>query len=213
MVDHKHDPETIPAEGNESPSRMVWVIGGVISITLIAVLFASVAQRDTSRRLSSDIAGGKRPYAPALPTERLSRSDDAPLPKWAGNGADAWKQKHPGQRDFISVVNFWASWCGPCKEEAPMLVEVAGDDGVVVVGVNGEDTRSDARAFVEQYGLNFAVIRDSGRFKREWGVSGFPETFVVGVDGRISAHFNGPLESGDLRAAITAERERSGDAG
>jgi cytochrome c biogenesis protein CcmG/thiol:disulfide interchange protein DsbE len=87
------------------------------------------------------------------------------------------------------VVNFWASWCIPCKDEAPFLQEVYEqnvDRGLVVLGVDAQDFKQDARAFMERFGLTYPVVYDGrGSTLGAWGVVGFPETFFVNRDGEL----------------------------
>jgi cytochrome c biogenesis protein CcmG/thiol:disulfide interchange protein DsbE len=81
------------------------------------------------------------------------------------------------------VVNFWASWCVPCREEAPLLERTwrrYKDDGIVFVGVNIKDAESDAKAFVEEFDITYPVVRDlDQRLTRSFGVQGLPETFFI----------------------------------
>jgi cytochrome c biogenesis protein CcmG/thiol:disulfide interchange protein DsbE len=81
------------------------------------------------------------------------------------------------------VVNFWASWCLPCREEAPLLERAwraYRDDGVIFVGVNIKDAESDAKAFVEDFDLTYPMVRDLDQeLTRSFGVRGLPETFFI----------------------------------
>lgn len=95
------------------------------------------------------------------------------------------------------VLNFWASWCGPCKSEAALLerdwTRYRGR-GVVFLGVDDKDFPSDARRFVAAHGLTFPMLEDgSGSVTGSYGISQVPETYVVSAQGRIVAHLAGPL--------------------
>jgi len=109
------------------------------------------------------------------------------------------------------VLNFWASWCVPCKSEAPLLEREwmrYRKQGVAFVGVDFHDVAGDARRFVSAHGLTFPMVQDgsgdvtSGRY----GISQVPETYVVGRTGRIVVHIAGPITSpsfaGELRRAL-----------
>jgi cytochrome c biogenesis protein CcmG, thiol:disulfide interchange protein DsbE len=111
------------------------------------------------------------------------------------------------------VLNFWASWCGPCKSEAKVLEQSwrrYRGQGVVFVGVDFHDVARDARRFVAAHDLTFPVVQDgsgdvtSGRY----GVSQVPETYVVGRAGKILVHIAGPITSasfaGEFRRAVAA---------
>lgn len=99
------------------------------------------------------------------------------------------------------LINFWASWCGPCKDEAPMLVKAHEEfgDRVWFLGVDVKDARSDALAFVEEYGIDFPSVRDeSGRIYSDFGLTGQPETFFLDAEGTVVEHVAGPLFEDDL---------------
>ncbi len=94
------------------------------------------------------------------------------------------------------LLNFWASWCDPCKEEAPMLREAHqryGDE-VVFVGVDIRDARSDAVRFAEKHQLDYVHVRDEdGTISDSFGLTGQPETFFIDEEGEILEHVPGPL--------------------
>lgn len=106
------------------------------------------------------------------------------------------------------VINFWASWCEPCKYEAPVLEagwrEYGGE--VLFVGVDTLDQKpEDARAFLETYGLSFPVGRDTGnKISIDYGIFGVPETYFVRSDGTLSYKHSGPLTPELLEAHVQA---------
>jgi cytochrome c biogenesis protein CcmG/thiol:disulfide interchange protein DsbE len=108
--------------------------------------------------------------------------------------------------DRVVVVNFWASWCIPCREEAPVLEaawQAYRDRGVVVVGVNVQDSEPAARVFIETFGLTFPNGPDpGGRIAIDYGVYGIPETFVIGRDGRIGYKHIGLVGAPTLEARV-----------
>ncbi|MBC7645344.1 MAG: TlpA family protein disulfide reductase [Thermoleophilia bacterium] len=184
---------------------MMWrVLAWVGAFAVVAMIFLAAYSRvhktEGSRVFVGAIADGKRPVAPALTGTRLAGVKNAGVPKRTHGGS-------------IMVVNFWASWCGPCKQEAPLLNDVAaswGDKGVRVVGVDisSEDAERDARGFVEEYDITYNIVRADRNVKESWGVSGFPETFIVGRDGRIGGRISGPIDERSLTALIEHEVAR-----
>jgi cytochrome c biogenesis protein CcmG/thiol:disulfide interchange protein DsbE len=108
------------------------------------------------------------------------------------------------------VLNFWASWCEPCKGEAAVLERDwtrYKSHGVVFLGVDYHDLSPDARRFVTAHGLTFTMLEDgSGSVTSSYGISQVPETYVLDRQGRIVAHLAGPVTasgfSGKFRAAL-----------
>src|SRR5262249_14709520 len=102
-----------------------------------------------------------------------------------------------------SVVNFWASWCGPCAEEQPLLLALQAQ-GVPLYGINYKDQASAARRFLERHGNPFTAIGvdGNGRAAIEWGVYGMPETFIVDGRGVIVYKHVGPITEEALRGGL-----------
>ena len=94
----------------------------------------------------------------------------------------------------ITLVNFWASWCPPCRAEHPVLKQMAAD-GIRVVGVNFKDTADDASAYLAKDGNPFLALAfdPKGRSAIDWGVTAPPETFIIDGDGKVLFRFVGPL--------------------
>ena len=111
------------------------------------------------------------------------------------------------------VLNVWASWCVPCKEEAPFLEQVWQDKrerDVVVVGLDAKDFRADARKFAKRFGLTFPLVYDGpGDTLDGFGVTGFPETFVIDREGRVVDAFAGAVDGDDARPRLLAAIDRA----
>jgi len=104
------------------------------------------------------------------------------------------------------LVNLWASWCVPCRDEAPVLEAIHrtyGPRGLVVVGINVQDTERDARAFLREFGQSFTMVRDTtGKVAVELGMTGTPETFLVSRDGIIVRKIIGPIAPQMVRELV-----------
>jgi cytochrome c biogenesis protein CcmG, thiol:disulfide interchange protein DsbE len=114
-------------------------------------------------------------------------------------------------KSAVTVLNVWASWCVPCRDEAPLLVRLAGDKRIRIIGINYKDQPDNARRFLGRYGNPFAAsgADTSGRAAIEWGVYGVPETFIIGRDGRIAYKLVGPLTPDNLERVVKPEIEKA----
>jgi cytochrome c biogenesis protein CcmG, thiol:disulfide interchange protein DsbE len=156
-------------------------LAGVLA--LLALLAYGVAQNGTSQSIDSQLAAGKRPAAP-----------DVSLPKLDGGG----DVKLSSYRGKVVVLNFWASWCPPCKQEAPILSRwqkrLSGAGGTIV-GVDVLDVSSDADRFIADHKLDFPHLRDQdGSRLKKFEVVGYPETVVLDRKGRIAATSRGVVD-------------------
>ena len=155
--------------------------------SMIGLLAWQLATKEAGAGLAKAVKRGETPAAPALE-----------LPKLEGEGTISLAD----YRGKAVVLNFWASWCEPCKDEAPMLEEAwkaNRDKDVVVLGVNAQDFTSFARDFVEKYGITYPNARDgAGDTRDRWGLTGFPETWWIDRQGRLVAYSGGPFTQEEL---------------
>ena len=111
----------------------------------------------------------------------------------------------------VTLVNVWASWCAPCREEHPLLMQLAQDGRITIAGINYKDSAANAARFLSELGNPFAAVGadSNGRAAIEWGVYGVPETFLVGRDGRIAFKHVGPLSAEAVQSALMPEIEKA----
>ncbi|HEV2789721.1 MAG TPA: TlpA disulfide reductase family protein [Solirubrobacterales bacterium] len=124
------------------------------------------------------------------------------LPKLEGKGEESLA----GYRGRWVLVNFWASWCLPCREESPALEEFQKRYGGVdftILGVDSRDLSSDGKAFVDRYGISYPQLRDgNGEAAQDFGTTGVPESFLIDPKGRLRLRLVGPVATDDLREEV-----------
>ncbi|MGH2463900.1 MAG: TlpA family protein disulfide reductase [Candidatus Limnocylindrales bacterium] len=146
------------------------------------------------------LAIGLQRAAPAGPQDRIG--DDAPA--FSLEQIEGGHTSLADQRGRGVVLNFWASWCQPCREETGLLEGVVrSDDGSVVLGVVYDDSPAAAAAFMKQYGLDYPALLDPGsRTALDYGIVGIPETVFIDRAGVIRARSIGPLSPATLAADL-----------
>lgn len=164
----------------------------VALLALIALLAYGLASNEPDRGIERALARGERLQAPQLDLPRLSGGGRGSLRDYRGR---------------VVVLNFWASWCVPCREESPLLERwhrrISADGRGTVLGVDILDVSSDGRDFVREYGLTYPMLRDGdGKSLGDYGVVAYPETFVIDTRGRIVALRRGPVDDAFLREKV-----------
>lgn len=180
--------EPEPSPGRQS-SLTVWAIYGLIGICIVGLLGYSLAQE------------GRAPQpGEAVPVFQLTSLD----------GARISLDDYRGQ---VVVLNFFASWCPPCRDEARDLEQTwrkVQNQGVQFVGIAYKDTSSKVRAFLDEFQTTYPCALDlRSRTARAYGVTGVPETFVVDAEGRLVHHFVGPITEPELSLILEQALNRS----
>jgi cytochrome c biogenesis protein CcmG, thiol:disulfide interchange protein DsbE len=178
-----------PGNAGPAPARAVPQRGLKAAFYLPLALFALLAGFSLMRLMSgadnsvvpSALIGAPAPAAPLGPLGDLAVFDKI----------------EPG---VVTVVNIWASWCAPCRQEHPLLIELSRDERFVLAGISYRDDPGNALGFLAELGNPFDRVGTDpeGRSAIEWGVYGVPETFIVGRDGRIAHKHVGPLTPRNL---------------
>jgi cytochrome c biogenesis protein CcmG/thiol:disulfide interchange protein DsbE len=180
--------------------RRLLVLLPLFAFLALAVLFYFGLHAGDPSRIPSALIGREAP-ATDLPAVAGLERNGQPMP--GITPADF--------KGAVTILNVWASWCVPCRDEASLLVRLAGDKRIRLVGINYKDKPDNARQFLARYGNPFAAsgADASGRAAIEWGVYGVPETFIVGRDGRIAYKLVGPLTPENLERVVKPEIEKA----
>lgn len=158
-----------------SKIKPLYFLPPVIFIGLAAMMFIGL-QRENPNELPSQMIGRDAP--------KLSLGQLADLPQLTAEDLTA---------DGIKIVNFWASWCAPCRVEHPNILELA-NMGIPVHGVNYKDQTNQAMQFLTSLKNPYTKIgTDSGRTGLDWGLYGVPETFIIDGNGKVLLRHAGPV--------------------
>jgi cytochrome c biogenesis protein CcmG/thiol:disulfide interchange protein DsbE len=178
------------------PRNPLTTAATIAAVALVAGLFVLLAWRVATTAHGNDLAAalaeGKAPAAPGFELPLLEGDGTLDLAELRGRPV---------------VLNFWASWCEPCKAEAPRLQAAAERyPELVVLGINAQDFEGDARRFVERYGIEYPNVHDgAGGILKDFGTTGFPETWFVDRDGNLAfRRIEGEITDALLAQAATA---------
>jgi cytochrome c biogenesis protein CcmG/thiol:disulfide interchange protein DsbE len=190
----------MPHNSGSGRLRLTVLVPLVLFLAIAALFFYRLLGPSDHSILPSVLIGHPAPQT-SLPAVAGLVRDGQPVP---GLANDDFK-------GAVTLVNVWASWCVPCHDEAPLLVQLAGDKRIRVVGINQKDQPDNARRFLGRYGNPFAAVGAdvNGRASIEWGVYGVPENFVVGRDGRIAFKLVGPVTPDNIDRVLKPELEKA----
>ncbi len=209
---------TPPDEGDASPGseqntrrrRIAIIAGSAVAIAaVVALLVVGLMNQNVSTTIQDALNADKRPAAPELDLPLLISADGLGEP-----GDHVTVDDLAGR---VVVLNFWASWCEPCKTEAPILEGIArgyrerGED-VIVLGNDIEDVPSSAEAFMRDHGVTYATLRDgTNGSQRRWETTGVPETFIIDQQGRIALKHTGELTRPELLTVAIEQLLKEGE--
>ena len=180
---------TPPAEAPPRRRRGISVALALLPLAVFAALavtfYIQLRSGEDASTIPSALIDKPAPKFDLPPITGLTQKDGSPTPGLST--ADL--------KGHLSLVNVWASWCVPCREEQPLLMQLAGDRRFRLYGINYKDKPKNAKSFLDEMGNPFqAVGADrSGDVGIEWGVYGVPETYLVSADGTILYKRVGPF--------------------
>ncbi|MEW9836111.1 DsbE family thiol:disulfide interchange protein [Mesorhizobium marinum] len=180
---------------SQKPRRLVVLLPLALFLGLAALFLVQLLSGRDVAEIPSALIGHPAPETNLAPLEGID------LP---GLDSKAFAGK-------VTLVNVWASWCAPCREEHPLLVALSADKRFAVAGLNYKDKPENARRFLGSLGNPYSAIGvdGAGRAAIDWGVYGVPETFLVGRDGRILLKHVGPLDQKAVTAMLLPAIEKA----
>jgi thiol-disulfide isomerase/thioredoxin len=175
--------------------------GLVLAIGLVIALVAACSGSETGAGDNSGFVQGRPGYSEVALAKRK------PAPELSGSTLTNTQLALTSLRGKVVVVNFWGSWCAPCRAESAALMQVASataSKGVTFLGVDERDTKTDALSFDRGHGVTYPSIFDQdGSIAAQWPpAAGPPYTFIIDRQGRIAARFLGGVTPDDLQAAV-----------
>jgi cytochrome c biogenesis protein CcmG/thiol:disulfide interchange protein DsbE len=208
----------MPAEPSRTEPRNWSVVGsalrGLVALAaaaFVGLLVYGVTAQAPDRTIDDALARADAVDAPGFELDVLQRGRaPAPLASVVDRAARDGRIALAELRDTPVVLNFWASWCDPCRAEAPLLERgwrEAGRQGVLFLGLDMQDASDDARKFLREFSITYPNVREAGdETSRRYGMTGIPETFFISAHGQVVGHVIGALSPEQLRQGVAAAR-------
>lgn len=200
------------APERERRGTLRWVARGAaiaVAVAFVGLLAYGLATKSTDTRIDDALADGRLVAAPGFDLDVLQRGAVPGHSRLSAALADG-RLSLRELRGSPVVLNFWASWCVPCREESPDLERqwrATRAAGVVVLGLDMQDVTDDAREFIREFGLTYPMVREGGNdTARKYGTTGIPETFFISPAGRVVGHVIGVASPDQLRLGVAAAR-------
>ena len=199
------------ATSDSSPRRASRLVALTVVIAFVALLAYGLLTSAASTAIDESLARDEAPPAPGFSLPILESGTLPPGLAGRLEGAFADGQLSLDELEGIPVLlNFWASWCIPCREEAPLLQEGwrrYGRQGVLFLGLDMQDLTEDARDFLREFSITYPTIREPlNEVARTYGTTGVPETFFISGEGQIVSHVTGVLSEEQLAAGVAAAK-------
>jgi cytochrome c biogenesis protein CcmG, thiol:disulfide interchange protein DsbE len=187
------------------------VLVALAAAAFVGLLVYGVTAQAPDRTIDDALARDEAVDAPGFELDVLERGRaPAPLASVVDRAARDGRIALAELRGTPVVLNFWASWCDPCRAEAPLLERGwrdAGRQGVLFLGLDMQDARDDARKFLREFSITYPNVREAGdETSRRYGMTGIPETFFISARGQLVGHVIGAITAGQLRAGVAAAR-------
>ena len=190
-----------PAEEKSAVMRRrILVLVPLVAFVALAGLFMLRLSAGDPSRIPSVLIGRAAPATNLPPLSGLTRA-----------GKEVPGLDSAAFAGEVTLLNVWASWCVPCRDEAALLMVLAADRRIRITGMNYKDQPENAIRFLARYGNPFVAngVDANGRAAIEWGVYGVPESFLVGRDGRIAYKLIGPITPENLDNTLKPEIEKA----
>ncbi len=186
--------------------RLAQGLALALVVALLGLLVWRVTRGDEGAGIRSEIAAGKRPAAPGFRLRPIWQRTDTATPELRAAVARG-EVRTADLHGRPTIVNVFASWCVPCRDEAPLFAAAAGRYAgrVQFVLLDFQDFDADGRSFLRRYGLALPALHDGdGNVAHRWGATGVPETYALDASGRIVAHAAGAVDADSLQRLLAS---------